>query len=393
MQIHRESISIYDNIRKSENPIFKHKVKIRSHFDRSPKVTIDFGDFNEEPYTVHIKDSSNYILFSSQISTGHFCYAYRRWIDDINISVYNKNWDQVHEFCLLKKIRSGKVVIALESSSLGDTLAWVPYVNRFAEVHNCSDITVTTFWNNLFDGQYDNLKFKHPGYSDADIDVLIGIGWYEETDINQHKVDPRLCPLQKVASDILGLDYIGEIKPRLNKIIKDPPSDKKYICIGTESTAAAKHWNYPGGWQNLINLFKNVGYEVVVVHKQTNSFSNVIDRTGDKPIEDAISDILNCEFFVGVGSGLSWLSWGLDVPVVMISGFSQPFCEFSDKTLRIINTDVCHGCFNNVEHKFDKGDWMWCPEHKDTDRHFECTKSITPEHVFQSVIEWVAKQS
>jgi hypothetical protein len=36
---------------------------------------------------------------------------------------------------------------------------------------------------------------------------------------------------------------------------------------------------------------------------------------------------------------------------------------------------------------------MWCPEHKDTDRHFECTKSITPEHVFRSVIEWVAKQS
>jgi len=79
--------------------------------------------------------------------------------------------------------------------------------------------------------------------------------------------------------------------------------------------------------------------------------------------------------------------------VVMISGFTQPFCEFSDKTLRIINEDVCHGCFNKTEHKFDKGDWWWCPEHKNTDRHFECTKSITPEQVFQSVIKWDAKES
>ena len=220
----------------------------------------------------------------------------------------------------------------------------------------------------------------------------MGIGWYQETDINHHKVDPRLCPLQKVASDILGLEYIGEIRPRLKKTIKETHSDKKYICIGTESTAAAKHWNYPGGWQQLIDLFKSIGYEVVVIHKQGNHFSNVIDRTGDRPIEDRISDILNCEFFVGVSSGLSWLAWGLDVPVVVISGFTQPFCEFSDKTLRIINTEVCHGCFNKVEHKFDKGDWWWCPEHKDTDRHFECTKSITPERVFQSVIEWTSEE-
>jgi len=256
MQIDKESIAIYDDIKRSDYPIFKHKVNIRAQFDQTPKVTIDFGDFNVEPYTVHIKDSTGSIIYSSQISTGYFCYAYRRWIDDITILVYDKNNVQVHEFNLLNFIRYGKVIVALESSSLGDTLAWVPYVNRFAEVHNCSDITITTFWNHLFEGQYDSLKFKHPGYREDNIDVLIGVGWYQESDINHHKVDPRLCPLQKVASDILGLEYIGEIRPRLKKTIKEPPTDKKYICIGTESTAAAKHWNYPGGWQQLIDLFK-----------------------------------------------------------------------------------------------------------------------------------------
>ena len=62
MQIHKESIAIYDDIKRSDYPIFKHKVKIRAQFDQTPKVTIDFGDFNVEPYTVHIKDSDDKII-------------------------------------------------------------------------------------------------------------------------------------------------------------------------------------------------------------------------------------------------------------------------------------------------------------------------------------------
>jgi autotransporter strand-loop-strand O-heptosyltransferase len=130
----------------------------------------------------------------------------------------------------------------------------------------------------------------------------------------------------------------------------------------------------------------SLGYSVVVIQKQSTTLKNVIDRTGDLPLEDRISDLLGCEFFIGIGSGLSWLAWALNTPVVMISGFSQPFFEFSDNTLRIINTNVCHGCFNNPDHKFDKGDWWWCPEHKNTSRHFECTKTITPKEVLRQIL-------
>jgi hypothetical protein len=35
--------------------------------------------------------------------------------------------------------------------------------------------------------------------------------------------------------------------------------------------------------------------------------------------------------------------------------------------------------------KFDKGDWFWCPEHKGTERQFECHKSITPEMVIDKI--------
>ena len=128
---------------------------------------------------------------------------------------------------------------------------------------------------------------------------------------------------------------------------------------------------------------------MVVIHKQATDLRGVIDRTGDLPIEDRISDLLQCEFFIGLGSGMSWLSWSLEVPTVMISGFSLPSMEFLDKTLRIINKNVCHGCFSNTEHKFDRGDWWWCPVHKGTDRYFECTRTIKPEDVFIKILDWL----
>jgi hypothetical protein len=37
---------------------------------------------------------------------------------------------------------------------------------------------------------------------------------------------------------------------------------------------------------------------------------------------------------------------------------------------------ACNSCYNKV--RLDAGDWEWCPEHKETDRQFECTKTINP---------------
>ena len=71
--------------------------------------------------------------------------------------------------------------------------------------------------------------------------------------------------------------------------------------------------------------------------------------------------------------------------VVLISGFSEEYTEFEDNCVRIINKKVCHGCWNSVG--FDRGDWMTCPRLKDTYKQFECTSSITPEHVIERILE------
>jgi autotransporter strand-loop-strand O-heptosyltransferase len=36
----------------------------------------------------------------------------------------------------------------------------------------------------------------------------------------------------------------------------------------------------------------------------------------------------HASFFIGLGSGLSWLAWASGIPVVLISGFSLPNSEF-----------------------------------------------------------------
>ncbi len=64
---------------------------------------------------------------------------------------------------------------------------------------------------------------------------------------------------------------------------------------------------------------------------------------------------------------------------MMISNFSKEDHEFS--CIRITNTNVCHGCWNDPAFKFDKGDWDWCPVNKGTDKQFECQKSITGKMV------------
>lgn len=160
----------------------------------------------------------------------------------------------------------------------------------------------------------------------------------------------------------------------------------KYVCIGIHATAQCKYWNYSGGWDIITEYFNNKGYEVRNISKEQGVYmgntppKGVLDYTG-KSISDVISILKNSEMFIGVSSGLSWLAWGLGVPVVLISGFTKPWFEPSMGIERVFNPHVCNSCFNDENIEFDKGDWLWCPRKKD----FECSRKINPEMVVKAV--------
>jgi len=300
--------------------------------------------------------------------------------------MYFINWqvkifDEQNEILLDYKLNleGKKVLISFDSKAMGDNIAWLPYLNEFSKKHKCQ-VEATTFWNSLFSNSYKNIVFLEPGQRLNKYDAWYRIGCYDN-DYNRNKKNWRICNLQEVACDVLGLKYV-EIKPELDLQIEDKKINKKYICIAPHSTMKPKYWNYDNGWRELVEFFNLGNIDVVQVGKEKVLIPGVDDKTTDN-IVDLINYIYHCEFFIGLGSGLTWLAWPLGKKVVMISGFSKTFSEFSTNNIRVINENFCHGCFNNPDYKFDRGDYNWCPMKK----NFECTKTITPEMVINKIIQ------
>jgi autotransporter strand-loop-strand O-heptosyltransferase len=109
---------------------------------------------------------------------------------------------------------------------------------------------------------------------------------------------------------------------------------------------------------------------------------------------ESINLISHSEFYIGLSSGMSWVAHALGKKVAMISNFTEDWNEFDlnlDDYIRITDKSVCHGCWNkiNVDYIFDIGDWYWCPEHKGTERQFECHKSISTEDVIEKIKHWL----
>jgi autotransporter strand-loop-strand O-heptosyltransferase len=217
----------------------------------------------------------------------------------------------------------------------------------------------------------------------------IGLFYGEGDSINGLK-NPnnfRDQPLQKMASDILGLEYI-EVKPKIkqNKLEIDP--DFKQVCIGIHGTAQPKFWNNPNGWQDVVNWLNNKGYVVKLLSKEGDNYMgnrlpNGIVKHPQGPLDLVIDEMRKSKAFIGIGSGLSWLSWAVDTPTVLVSGFSYDWAEMQDCVRISPPKGTCTGCFNR--YRLDAGDWNWCPDHKGTERQFECTKTITSEMVIKEL--------
>lgn len=349
------------------------RVEMLSNMDL--KFNIDISDKNTEE-----------MLYNTTLSKNEWCTTNTKYFREYKVDIkYDDKIVVSHNFDL----KGENVLIQLDSKSIGDTIAWFPYVEEFRQKHDCN-VYCVTFWNYWFSKEYPEIKFLEPGFKD-DIELYARylIGWYRPIDPDRNPIDYRTIPLQQTASDILGLDY-KEVRPRIHVADGVRPIEEKYVCIAQFSTANTKHWHYPHkdsnkGWQTIVDWLNEQGYKVMVISKQPTKLKNVINKTGNFPIEHRMNEIKYCEFFLGIGSGLSWLAWALGKKVVMISGFSDPICEFKTNNINVHNFDVCNGCFNRE--MFDRGDWNWCPDHKDTDRQFECSINITPKMVTDRIIE------
>lgn len=366
--------------------------QITLDFTDGPKCTINNG--GDKSYEVEfINTKTNKIVYKTSITNNMWAKVNKKYFVPWSIKVTDlSNSKLVCNHTL--NLKDKKVFIKFESKAVGDTIAWLPYVEEFRQHHQCQ-VICSTFHNEWFVEEYPDIKFVLPG-TDISTSYQYKIGWFfkgNTPDTDSHKTSPLLIPLQQTASDILGLPF-KETPPKINLPLTPPSIKEKYVTLSVQSTAQAKYWNYKGGWVKVVNFLNQQGYKVVCIDKHSifgagecmnHIPPNTIDKTGCT-FSEAASLIKGAEFHMGVSSGLSWLSWALGTHVVMVSSFSKPFCEFTTNCTRIYNDTIFSGYYNNPDYRFDPGNWNWNPflELSTLDEWHDF-ETITPEQVINEI--------
>jgi len=352
--------------------------KINVSYLEGPKVEIN-GD-NDNSYEIEFLDENNTVVYNDTITSNMWTSCSRKYYTKWKIKV---NGRIVDEFDLTNK----RVLISFESRSIGDTIAWAPYAVEFAKKHNCK-VILSTFHNNWFKGldAYKDIEFVEPG-STTQCYTVYRIGWIRGDSEKWDRFDlypnpPQSQPLQKTASDILGLEF-----KELNHGIKFTPKPKStktdYIVIAPESTAGCKEWPHDS-WVILSKMLRELGYTVVTLTSKPYNIKGNLNIHG-KTLNESMSILYNAKFLVGLSSGLSWINWALGKQTVMISGFTQKDHEFQTNNIRIQNEHACNSCWQNINFVFDPGNWDWCPIWEGTEKQHICEKSISPLTVFNNL--------
>jgi len=323
-------------------------------------------------------DQSLYNLYKDDIK----CYL-KKDIDREDLFYKILNTDQILDYNNRSQIikKEDSTLILLGSKALGDTISFLPYVEKYAQENNikCSVNVKLPF---LYKDMYPTIDFVNDDYKITNYSDIIRCDYMFN------------MPLQLGFAKQLNLTKYGKIRPRIINSHKERPIDKKYICFSTHSTSQLKNWNNNNGWKNLCDMLKKYDYIPVCID-QHYSFGieghwneipdNCINKTG-MDIMDIINYIEHCDFFIGLSSGLTWVAHALNKKCVLISGVTTEDNEFEEDVIRIHKKDVCNSCFNNPQkYIFDPGNWMWCPEHENTNRSFECTKRISANYIINEI--------
>jgi autotransporter strand-loop-strand O-heptosyltransferase len=278
---------------------------------------------------------------------------------------------------------------------MGDSLAWIPYVEEFRKKHGCEVwCAISPVMAELLAPAYPDLHFVAPRERPGGLYASYYVGCFFPSDNRTYQpMSWKRTGLQGAAAEILGLPR-QEIRPRLpeedaGRIIKEP-----YVCIAVQASSQPKYWNNPMGWMEVVAWLKERGYRVLCIDREKcygdSWHKNLIpwgaeDFTGNHPLKERMEMLRHADFFIGLASGLSWLAWAAGIPVVMISGFSLPMTEFSTP-YRIINYHVCNGCWEDDRFDFEHGRFDWCPRHQeDKEKQFECTRAIASPQVISAI--------
>ena len=356
---------------------------IRYDFNDGARVLLPEGKWR----VALLDDESGNILFHCESGAGWVTSA-KKYFVRFRIQV----WRDRGERPLLDEtlsLRDRDVLISFPVGTLGDLLGWFHYAERFRQQHGCRlECTMGKNIIDLLEGQYPDICFSTPEtVRQQSPYATYRVGLFFRGNETHQPVDFRQVGFHRIAGHILGVDH-REAPPRLNlsapRTIAEP-----YVCIGVQSTCQAKFWNNGHGWAEVVAHLKTLGYRVLCIDREPRIGHGFVwnhlpygaeDFTGNLPLQSRVDLLRHASFFIGLGSGLSWLAWASQIPVVLISGFSLPGAEFYTPW-RVFSSHGCSGCWDSLHEDFDHHDFFWCPRHKGTERQYECTRLITGKQV------------
>ena len=355
-------------------------------------VLIDFNDglrlqIPKGNWHVKISDYSNNLIFIDEdIFEG---------VTLISMEKFFVHWEIVlsfdNEVCFYHQFDPSEQNIHFHfpGNAIGDNITFFAYMNEFKRNYNCQvTCTVPKIMREIVKLYYTdvNLVDKLPDDTYATF-YMVGQNFNELLVATENI---RSMPLQKFGQAILGWK-IKTPKKIIYKATEERKIQEPYICIAVQASGTPKAWLNPNGWNIIIDYLKQLGYRVLCIDKdrETSDYGNVVkipagaeDFTGNLSLIDRINLLAYADFFIGLSSGLAWLAWSVDIPVILISGITKPWYEF-DTPYRIYNNLVCHGCFNDMNIEFNEV--FNCPYHKATSKMYECSKKISAQQVVDAI--------
>lgn len=271
--------------------------------------------------------------------------------------------------------------------ALGDALAFLPYARLFRERHSCRlCCRVPGSLREFVAHLYPELPQVERATEDTYAVFYLG-AWFSFMGM---PVDLRAFPLAELAGTMVGL--LGPAPMPSFAPTRPRPFPERYVCIAVQASTLSKGWHYPKGWETVVEYLKALGYRVFCIDRhayqreldyETQMPENAEDMTGNYSIMDRANMLYDADFFIGLSSGLAWVAKAVGCPVILISGMTQTWNEFHTP-YRIVNRQVCNGCFNDVRVRFRDS---FCPYHEGTERELECSKRISPRQVIAAIEE------
>ncbi len=346
-------------------------------------------------YRIEVADFDTHIKYADiVVQSGEWYFSKRKY--HVNYGIRITELEPGTHYDITFNCKDKPVVIDIPFNTIGDNIAWFTCLDKFRAKNGCIlYVRMSDTVRPLFEPEYPEIRF----IAGEEIKTIrpyacYRIALYSDSEGCFAPVDMRMVGLAPYAAMILGLNpEDANVPPRIAMEPHGTKIEEPYVCISTHGSGFSKNWLNPDGWRRVVGYLKNAGYRVLDIDREACYGSGILwheipreaeDFTGNIPLTRRASLIAGADFFIGLGSGLSWLAWCCKVPVVLISGFSMPSAEFHTP-YRVINYRVCHGCFSDPRHEFVNNEFDWCPRHRGTDRHYECSIGITADMVIETI--------